>query len=72
MAAKKRTGKYGKGASKKIARTMHEWKEGTLRSGGSGKKVAKREQAIAIGISEARKAGERVPGAPPSRRKKKS
>ena len=64
MAAKKKTRRYGKGAAKKVARVMHEWKEGTLRSGGSGKKVTKREQAIAIGISEARRRGEKVPKKP--------
>src|SRR5689334_22415544 len=54
MAAKK-TGarRYGKKAAKKISRVMHEWKEGTLRSGRSGKKVTSRKQAVAIGISEA-------------------
>jgi hypothetical protein len=40
---------------------MHEQKKGTLRSGGSGKKVVSRKQAIAIGLSEAREAGEKVP-----------
>jgi hypothetical protein len=52
--------KYSKGASKKVARTMHERKRGTLRSG-SGKKVKSRKQAIAIGLSKARKAGKKVP-----------
>ena len=52
--------KYGKTASKKVKRTMHERKKGTLRSG-SGKKVTNRKQAIAIGLSEARKAGAKVP-----------
>lgn len=45
----------------KMEKVMHEFKEGTLKSGGSGKKVTKRKQAIAIGLSEARKAGEQVP-----------
>ncbi|MGD0523537.1 MAG: DUF6496 domain-containing protein [Polyangiaceae bacterium] len=53
--------KYSAGASRKVEKTMHERKEGTLRSGGSGKKVTSRKQAIAIGLSEARKAGARVP-----------
>jgi hypothetical protein len=53
--------KYSKGASKKVERAMHEKKEGTLKSGKSGKKVKSRKQAIAIGLSEARKAGKKVP-----------
>jgi hypothetical protein len=62
MAAKKTsTRKYSKGASDKVAKTMHERKHGTLRSGSSGKKVKSRKQAIAIGLSEARQAGEKVP-----------
>ena len=44
-----------------MAKTMHERKAGTLRSGGSGKKVKSRKQAIAIGLSEARRAGKKVP-----------
>ena len=48
-------------ASRKVGRAMHEMKEGTLRSGRSGKKVTSRKQAIAIGLSEARQAGARVP-----------
>lgn len=52
--------KYGKKASEKVERVMHEKKAGTLRSG-SGKKVTSRKQAIAIGLSEARKAGAKVP-----------
>jgi hypothetical protein len=48
-------------ASRKVERAMHEMKHGELRSGGSGKKVTSRKQAIAIGLSEARKAGARVP-----------
>lgn len=54
--------KYGKTAQRKVARAMHERKEGTLKSGGSGKKVKSRKQAIAIGLSEARRAGGKVPG----------
>jgi hypothetical protein len=62
MAAKKSSGKkYGKGASNKVAKTMHERKTGTLKSGRSGKKVTSKKQAIAIGLSEARRAGKRVP-----------
>jgi hypothetical protein len=53
--------KYGKKASKKVEKAMHERKEGTLRSGGSGKKVTSKKQAIAIGLSEARKEGAKVP-----------
>jgi hypothetical protein len=52
--------KYSKKAQEKVETVMHEMKEGTLRSG-SGKKVTSRKQAIAIGLSEARKAGARVP-----------
>lgn len=48
-------------ASRKVERAMHEMKHGELRSGGSGEKVTSRKQAIAIGLSEARKAGARVP-----------
>ena len=53
--------KYSKGAQKKVERAMHERKRGTLRSGRSGKKVTSRKQAIAIGLSEARKKGAKVP-----------
>jgi hypothetical protein len=53
--------KYGKKAQQKVKRAMHERKEGTLKSGRSGKKVTSRKQAIAIGLSEARKAGGKVP-----------
>ena len=53
--------RYGKKAQQKVKRAMHERKEGTLRSGGSGKKVTSRKQAIAIGLSEARRAGGKVP-----------
>ena len=52
--------KYSKGAQKKIEKVMHEFKEGELKSS-SGKKVKSRKQAVAIGISEAREAGEKVP-----------
>ena len=53
--------KYGKKAGKKVERAMRERKRGTLRSGRSGKKVTSRKQAIAIGLSEARQAGAKVP-----------
>lgn len=53
--------KYSKKAAKKVKRAMHEKKEGTLKSGRSGKKVTSRKQAIAIGLSEARKEGAKVP-----------
>ena len=53
--------KYSEAASKEVAKAMHERKRGTLRSGRSGKKVTSRKQAIAIGLSEARKAGAKVP-----------
>ena len=52
--------RYGAKASTKVKRAMHEMKHGTLKSG-SGKKVTSRKQAIAIGLSEARKAGGKVP-----------
>jgi hypothetical protein len=53
--------KYGKSASRKVKRAMTERKRGTLRSGRSGRKVKSRAQAIAIGLSEARKEGAKVP-----------
>ena len=53
--------RYGKKASEKVEKAMHERKHGTLKSGRSGKKVTSRKQAIAIGLSEARKAGGKVP-----------
>lgn len=53
--------RYGKKASSKVKRAMHERKQGTLRSGRSNKKVTSRKQAIAIGLSEARRAGAKVP-----------
>ena len=53
--------KYSKGASKKVEKVMHERKRGTLRSGSTGKKVTSRKQAIAIGLSEARRKGAKVP-----------
>jgi hypothetical protein len=53
--------KYSKAAGAKVEKVMHERKAGTLRSGRSGKKVTSRKQAIAIGLSEARAAGKKVP-----------
>jgi hypothetical protein len=53
--------KYSKGASKDVKRAMRKRKKGTLKSGGSGKKVKSRKQAIAIGLSEAREKGKKVP-----------
>ena len=53
--------RYGKTAQKKVKRAMHERKSGKLRSGRSGAKVKSRKQAIAIGLSEARRAGAKVP-----------
>jgi len=62
--------KYSRKAQSKVKRAMHERKHGTLRSGGSGKKVTSRKQAIAIGLSEAREAGAKVPRKRTSSRKK--
>ena len=53
--------KYGPKAGKKVEKAMHEMHEGKLKSGGSGKKVTSRKQAIAIGLSEARRSGGKVP-----------
>ena len=77
MAAKKRSSrksskrKYSKGASKSVESAMRRRKRGTLKSGKSGRggKVKSREQAIAIGLSEARKKGAKVPRKSSSRRK---
>jgi hypothetical protein len=63
--------KYGKKAASKVRKAMHERKEGTLKSGRSGKKVTSRKQAIAIGLSEARRAGAKVPKMKSSRGKSK-
>jgi hypothetical protein len=61
-AGKKRAGRrYSQGAARKVGETMHELKRGKLRSGRSGKKVNSRKQAIAIGLSQARKRGAKVP-----------
>ncbi|MGZ5494983.1 MAG: DUF6496 domain-containing protein [Thermoanaerobaculia bacterium] len=64
--------KYGKKAGEKVERAMHEKKRGKLRSGRSGKKVTSRKQAIAIGLSEARKSGAKVPRKKSSSSKKRS
>jgi len=53
--------RYGKKAQDKVEKAMHERKHGTLKSGKSGKKVTSKKQAIAIGLSEAREAGGKVP-----------
>lgn len=62
--------RYGKKAQSKVKRAMHERKKGTLRSGRSGRKVKSRKQAIAIGLSEARRAGAKVPRKSTGRKKK--
>lgn len=64
--------RYGKKSQQKVKRAMHERKEGTLRSGRSGKKVTSRKQAIAIGLSEARRAGGKVPRKSKSKSKGKA
>ena len=64
--------KYGRKAQKKVERAMHERKRGTLKSGRSGKRVTSRKQAIAIGLSEARRAGGKVPRKKSSGGRKKS
>jgi hypothetical protein len=61
MARKSAKRRYSPKASRKVEKAMHEMKRGKLRSGRSGKKVKSRKQAIAIGLSEARRAGARVP-----------
>jgi uncharacterized protein DUF6496 len=61
--------KYGKKAGEKVERAMHERKHGTLKSGRSGRRVTSRKQAIAIGLSEARDAGAKVPKRKGSSRK---
>ena len=58
---RKRTRKYGPMAQKAVEREMREFNRGTLKSGRSGKKVTSRKQAIAIGLSEARREGAKVP-----------
>jgi len=63
--------RYGKTAQRKVKRAMHERKRGRLRSGRSGKRVTSRKQAIAIGLSEARRRGAKVPRRRTSASKKK-
>jgi hypothetical protein len=62
--------RYGKKASQKVKQAMRERKRGTLKSGRSGKKVTSRKQAIAIGLSQARRAGGKVPARKRASRKK--
>ena len=62
--------KYGKTAQRKVKKAMRERKSGTLKSGRSGKKVTSRKQAIAIGLSEARKRGAKVPSKKTGRSRK--
>ncbi len=64
--------RYSKKASKKVERAMSKRKRGTLKSGSSGKKVTSRKQAIAIGLSEARRSGAKVPKKKAGTSKKKS
>jgi len=64
--------RYGKKAQDKVEKAMHERKHGTLKSGKSGKKVTSKKQAIAIGLSEARKAGGKVPKKGSKKSSKKS
>ncbi len=61
--------KYGNKASEKVEKAMHELKKGRLKSGSSGKKVRSRKQAIAIGLSQARKEGGKVPRKKSSKKK---
>lgn len=64
--------KYSKGAAKKVERAMHKRKKGTLKSGRSGKTVKSRKQAIAIGLSEARKEGKKVPAKKSAKKSRKT
>jgi len=64
--------KYGEKAKEKVGEALHEMKEGELKSGKSGKKVTSRKQAIAIGLSEARKSGGKVPKKSSSKSSSKS
>jgi uncharacterized protein DUF6496 len=63
--------RYGKKAGEKVEKAMHERKHGTLKSGRSGKKVTSKKQAIAIGLSEAREAGAKVPSKKGSKKSSK-
>ncbi|HZD85661.1 MAG TPA: DUF6496 domain-containing protein [Gemmatimonadaceae bacterium] len=71
MATRKPSGrrKYGKAASKRVESAMRRRKKGTLKSGRSGRTVKSRKQAIAIGLSEARKKGAKVPRKPGGRKR---
>jgi len=69
---KKASKRYGSKASEKVEKSMHEMKRGKLRSGRSKKKVKSRKQAIAIGLSQARKAGGKVPKKRAGSRREKS
>jgi hypothetical protein len=64
--------KYSKSAGRKVKKTMHEMKRGKLRSGRSGKQVKSRKQAIAIGLSEARREGKKVPRKKTGKRAKRA
>jgi len=64
--------KYGEAAKEKVGKAMHEMKEGKLKSGSSGKQVKNPKQAVAIGLSEARRAGGKVPSTKSSPTKSKS
>lgn len=64
--------RYGRKASQKVERAMHEMKRGRLRSGRSGRRVKSREQAIAIGLSQARREGGKVPPRSSSRSRSRS
>ena len=70
--AKRGKRKYGQKAQEKVERAMHEMKRGELRSGRSGKKVTNPRQAVAIGLSEAREAGGKVPPSKSSRSKRRT
>lgn len=71
MPEKKAAKKFGDKAAQKVKRALHEMKQGKLKSGKSGKTVKTRKQAIAIGLSEAREAGGKVPKQKKSSRSKK-
>jgi len=64
--------KYGRGAQKTVQSAMHRRKKGTLKSGRSGRTVKSRKQAIAIGLSEAREKGQKVPSRTPARSSRSS
>ncbi|MGH8136628.1 MAG: DUF6496 domain-containing protein [Terriglobia bacterium] len=63
--------KYSRATGRKVKKALHEKKRGTLRSGRSGRKVTSRKQAIAIGLSEARRAGKKVPKKKSTSRKRR-